>query len=255
MVNPESLPDPEHLEAFIYRCIEVFASNDPRSVPIENERAFLLLFGTCVQTVRYAEAYLTLCKRGLSLEARAIARVALEHAATAEYAYFRVDGLDRLVASAEQQTWNLRARMHRWTGIADYAPGPEPTKAPRLPNFARDNDWGLMRLLDPNSVMLEPGYSLLSQAVHVTEQTVTGFFRESADGSARILLDHRGDDDMANFTIYLVAEACMLVTYLDAHLRKDAPLLAELDFRSETLRLPMRLDQDWPHEQRARSVG
>jgi len=253
-VDPENLPDPRDLEAFIHRCIEVFASDAPRRVPTENERSFLLLFGTCVQTIRYAEAYLALCKGDLSLEARTVARAALEHAATAEYAYFRVDGLDQFAASAEHQGWSLRERMHRWTGIAAYDPGPAPIKAPRLPSFARDSDSGLMRLLDPRTVMLDPGYSLLSQAVHVTEQTVTGFFRESDDGSGQVLLQHRRKDDLENLTIYLVAEACMLVTYIDAHLRNDSLLLEELDFRSDTLLLPMRLDSDWADEDRSRAA-
>lgn len=255
MTAHESLPDPVYLEAFINRCIEHFASGDLRRIPAALEQDFRMVFGVCLQTVRYAEAYLVLYKQGLSLEARAIARSAIEHAATAEYAYFRVDGLDELAVSAERAGWSLKDRMHRWTGIPEYAPGPKPSKATGLPGMTKDNGAGLLRILDPETIMLDPGYAILSQAVHVTEETLTGFFRESPGGAARngaLIIDHRRDDQLAGLSIFLVAEACMLVTYIDAYLRGDENLLRELEFRSDQLRLPMRLDEDWPDDLRSR---
>lgn len=249
MTAHEALPDPVVLEAFINRCIDHFASDDARSIPLAHERDFRMIFGVCIQTVRYAEAYLVLYKQGLSLEARAIARSAIEHAATSEYAYFRVGGLDELAVSAERAGWSLNDRMHRWTRIAGYAPGPEPAKATGLPSMTKHNGTGLLRILDPKTIMFDPGYAILSQAVHVTEETITGFFRES-HGSLTIY--HRRDDDLAGLSIFLVAEACMLVTYIDAHLREDEKLMRELEFRSDQMRLPLRLDEDWPHELRSR---
>lgn len=252
MTAHETLPDPVVLEAFVNRCIEHFATDDSRSVPVAHERSFRMIFGVCLQTVRYAEAYLVLYKQGLSLEARAIARSAIEHAATAEYAYFRVAGLDELAVSAERAGWSLKDRMHRWTGIAGYAPGPEPPKAKGLPSMTKENGTGLLRILDPATIMFDPGYAILSQAVHVTEETITGFFRESPASSGSLAIHHRRDDDLAGLSIYLVAEACMLVAYIDAYVREDEKLLRELEFRSEQLRLPMRLDEDWPDDLRSR---
>ncbi|MBQ9917135.1 MAG: hypothetical protein IJO71_08045 [Microbacterium sp.] len=253
MTGTDRMPDPLALEAFVHRCIEVFASREQHRMPRSSARAFRMVFGLCVQTVRYAEAYMALVKSQLSLEARVLVRCAIEHAATAEYAYFRADGLDRLAVSAQWAGWHLRDRMFRWTGIAGFDPGPEPTseKDARLPGIARDDPRGLLRTLDPNTVMLDPGYAMLSQAVHVTEQTVTGVFRESDDGTGQLQVDLRRDDELFSYTLYLLAECCMLVTYIDAHLRRDAILLEELDFRSEMLNLPLRLDEDWPADDRA----
>lgn len=69
-----------------------------------------MTFGCCVQAVRHAEAFMVLCDSGLSLEARASARAALEHAVTVEWAYFRVGGLDRLANSATAARCDVQGR-------------------------------------------------------------------------------------------------------------------------------------------------
>lgn len=159
------LPEAAALVAFIRSCIADFATNQTRHIPMNRAREFKMTFGCCVQTVRYAEAYLVLCENALSLEARAPARAALEHAVTAEYAYLRRDGLDQLAASADRASWSIRDRLHRWTGVDAYRPGPEPTGPLPLPNVTgeRGQRPSIMRTLDPDDVLLNPGYAVLSQ--------------------------------------------------------------------------------------------
>jgi hypothetical protein len=246
------LPDADKLVTFMRSCIADFATRRTRHISEARAREFKMTFGCCVQTVRYAEAYLVLCENGLSLEARAPARSALEHAVTAEYAYLRRDGLDQLAASADHTSWSIRDRMHRWTGVEGYRPGPEPSGSLRLPSVTgeRGDRPSIMRTLDPDDVLLHPGYAVLSQGVHVTNQTLSGFFVMNEDRSEMQIRHHRGDD-LADYTRFLVAEACMLVAWIYAHVTENQARLDELDALSDQLHLPIRLDGDWPADDRA----
>lgn len=210
-----------------------------------------MTWGVCVQTVRYAEAYLVLCKFGLSLEARAIARAAIEHAATAEYAYFYVDGLDKLAATADEGAWSLRDRLYRWLGDESFAPGEKPVRASKLPRLTADDGTGLLRAVDPDAALLDPGYAILSQGVHVTHETLSGFMVTNDEEPLGMqLLQHR-EDELAELTRHIVAQACMLVAYIEAHVLEDKMWLDELEFRSDMLGIPVRLDAAWAPDVRS----
>lgn len=240
--------DPEGMRTFIRSVVAEFASRRTRRIPPARGREFKMTFGCCVQTVRYAEAYMMLCNNGLSLEARAPARAALEHAVTVEWAYFRVGGLDRLANSATATSWDIRDRLHRWRHTAD-DPGdrPEFTNAEKLPRLTTTE--GLLKQLDPDDVLLNPGYAVLSQGVHVTNQTVTGFFRTS-NQQRGIEINHHRQDNLADYTLHLVAASCMLVSWIQAHVLENNERLGELDAISDALGLPIRLDDLWPEADR-----
>lgn len=240
MTLPQLPTEPE-LEAFIRSCVEDFASMKTRSMDGGRSLAFKMTFGCCVQTARFAEAYLVLMKSGLSLEGRALARAALEHAATAQFAYLKPDGFDRLANQASAAEWSLNERMYRWLGIEDFNPGEKEEAGPRLPKVSGKG--GIMALLDPGNDLLEPGYAVLSQGVHVTYETVTGFFRTSKEGDLQ-LYQHR-KDSLAHYSLLLVAASCMLVAWIQAEVLENELRLKELEFRSEQLSLPTKLDDGW----------
>jgi hypothetical protein len=240
--------DPDGMRTFIRSVIAEFASRRTRRIPDHRGREFKMTFGCCVQAARYAEAYMVLCDSGLSLEARASARAALEHAVTVEWAYFRVGGLDRLANSATATSWDIRDRLHRWRQTVD-APGdrPEFTAAEKVPRLTSHE--GLLRQLDPNDVLLNPGYAVLSQGVHVTNQTVTGFFRTIKE-QRDIQINHHRQDNLADYTLHLVAASCMLVSWIQAHVLENEERLQELDEISDALGLPIRLDDVWAESDR-----
>lgn len=219
-----------------------------------------MTFGCCVQTVRYAEAFLVLREKGFTLESRTTARAALEHAATVEFAFLHVDGLDMLARSADQASFTIRQRMAKWTGDAAFAPDPLDTsnsRSPHLPSLSRsqsrDPRTPILDALDPNKVLLQPGYAVLSQGVHVTNQAVSQFFSWSEDRET-LVVNTRAQDDIADYVALLVAASCMLVTWMYAHIREDSDKLAELDLVSDDLLLPVRLDGDWSTVDRAHPV-
>lgn len=235
--------DPDGMRAFIRSVIAEFASRKTRRMPNNRGREFKMTFGCCVQAVRYAEAYMVLCDNNLSLEARASARAALEHAVTVEWAYFRVGGLDRLANSATATSWDIQDRLHRWRQTSE-DPGdkPEFTSDEKVPRLTSED--GLLWQLDPDDVLLNPGYAVLSQGVHVTNQTVTGFFR-TVNEQRDIQINHHRQDILAGYALHLVAASCMLVSWIQAHVLENEERLQELDEISDALGLPIRLDGVW----------
>lgn len=206
-----------------------------------------MTYGCCCQTARYAEAYLALSELGMTLEARTPARAALEHAVTVEFAYLRTGGLDMLAASSAWASWSIDDRLARWRGgEVPVKPGPETGK--RLPSVSGAN--GILDTLDPDNRMLQPGYTVLSQSVHVTNETVVAYFTKSPeDGS--LSLSARREDPLSEHTRVLVAQACMFTAWIYARTRGDQARLDELDALAVELHLPYRVDLEWDEELRA----
>ena len=103
---------------------------------------------------------------------------------------------------------------------------------------------------NPDRVLLDPGYAMLSQSVHVTNHTVIQYFRYTKDRS-RLTLNPDPKNKLVKHTTFLVAASCMLVTWLLAYIRDDAEELKRLETNSDTLGLPVRLDGGWPANVRA----
>jgi hypothetical protein len=257
VVDPPEPPQTDELIDFIRSCIAYFAPRPVPLLPPERQREYRMTFGCCVQTVRYAEAFLILRGQGFSLESRTTARAALEHAATVEFAFLHVGGLDMLARSAEHTSYSIRERMAGWTGDVGFTPDPLDTgntRRSRLPALSKspsnDPRQPILDALDPEKVLLQPGYAVLSQGVHVTDQAVRQFFSWSEDRGT-LIVNARAQDELADYAVFLVAASCMLVTWMYAHIREDADKLEELDHLSDDLFLPVRLDAGWPDEDRA----
>jgi hypothetical protein len=259
MTTPTAPPEPrtDDMIAFIRSCVAYFAPRGVPSMPPDRQREYRMTFGCCVQTVRYAEAFLILRDQGFSLESRTTARAVREHAATVEYAFLHIDGLDMLARTADHTSFSIRERMAEWTGDNRFTPGAldvANTRRSRLPALARsprnDPRRPILDALDPDKVLLQPGYAVLSQAVHVTNQAVAQFFSWSPDRET-LIVNTRAQDELADYSVFLVAASCMLVTWMYAHVREDVDKLAELDLISDDLLLPVRLDADWATGDRA----
>ncbi|QSZ52764.1 hypothetical protein RI444_18330 [Paenarthrobacter sp. AT5] len=70
---------------------------DSFEVAAEHQVEFQTVYGICAQAIRYAGAYVVLHRAGRSREAVAVARQALEHALTAQWAHFDEKGPDHLI--------------------------------------------------------------------------------------------------------------------------------------------------------------
>lgn len=71
---------------------------DSLKVAAEHQVEFQSLYGICAQAIRYAGAYVVLYRAGRSREAVAVARQALEHALTAQWAHFDESGPDQSIS-------------------------------------------------------------------------------------------------------------------------------------------------------------
>lgn len=74
--------------------------------------------------------------------------------------------------------------------------------------------------------------------------TVTGFFliiNEQRD----IQINHHRQDNLADYTLHLVAASYMLISWIQAHVLENEERVLEHDEISDTLGLPIRLDDVW----------
>ena len=235
--------------AFVNDCLRYFGGLDPKvRVRQTNRRPWFILYGPIMQTIRFVKAAAVLTGREHSLEAHVLARSALEYAVTVQYAYLRADGLDRLEKSSAIHRRELFERLAKWQqepAYAEMAKGvTEPATAKALPNIMQ-----ILDVLDPEQVVLQSTYAVLSQITHVRAGSHHRFF-ELVDGQIA-LVPGRDDDRFAHVATGALAMATMGVTWVYARLTEDAERIAQLEAASGRLGLPLRYDEDWPAKDRA----
>lgn len=94
----QTLPDIEACLGFIEERERRLLEEDPFEVAEAHQVEFQSVYGICAQAIRYAGAYVVLHRAGRSREAVAVARQALEHALTAQWAHYDESGPDQLSA-------------------------------------------------------------------------------------------------------------------------------------------------------------
>ena len=98
MTTPCSTPPTiEALLRFIEGRERRLHDEDSFNVAVQHQVEFQTVYGVCAQAIRYAGAYVVLYRAGRSREAVAVARQALEHALTAQWAHFDESGPDQLI--------------------------------------------------------------------------------------------------------------------------------------------------------------
>lgn len=243
------------LSGFIDECVEYFRFPHGVEVKAENGRRFKMLFGICAQIIRYARGWKLLSESGLPIEARLLVRSALEYAATAQYAYLRADGLDRLFKAAQLNQADLFVRLHKFTGLDEYQRMAADVEVPTIGKGLPPVDQ-IFTTLDPEDVIFRQAYAVLSQATHVTPTSMSQHFVVTSEDRQTWELNHHSDvDRFRSQTTYTLALAVMSATWIMAHVRDDAEMLSRLDSASDDLRLPIRYDGDWPDVIRAFSAS
>jgi hypothetical protein len=238
-------PSEAALEQWIEECVASVRDRSDYTVPRVRETDFLLLYGLVARTMRFADAYLKLCRLEYVSEAVALARVALEHAVTAEWVLLMGGGIDRFHRQV------LHDRRDHYLRLADWLDNPglrgeverigEPPAGKRLPKAAE-----MIRDLDEGK-FLETSYHVLSQQVHVTHYAVTSFLDA---GEEQTHFKYEQDYPYRYQVTYAVAVSTMLVRWILASLTDDSTLLAELDTKSDALILPMNLAENVSAERR-----
>lgn len=244
------LPGEADLNEFIAFCLDYFDLPEGVEVRRERGREFRMLFGTCAQAMRFVRGFLILRDAQMGIEGRLLARAALEYGATAQYAYLQKGGIDRLHRHARASDRSLALRMAKWTGNTDFQDMADSIEVPagkRLPNTA-----GIFKALDPNDVFLQQTHAVFSQILHVTSSALTSLFVFDEATGALSLNHVAPPDTFRRETAYAVAMAGMMATWVVADIRDDTPMLEQLDGFSDDLRLPMRFDDAWSADQRAR---
>lgn len=221
------------MRAFLLRFIQDAKHGERITVPAENEREFLMLFGLVQRVRRLAQAYLRLDHAGFASEASVLIRAALEHAVTAQWAYITPGGVDRLHVTLARAQADLAGKMTGYSKDPEWVARERQLRAaipagPGLPKFTGPE--GIMAELD-SVKFLAVSYRVLSQVGHVTHQAPLAIHLRTepeANGHAEML--------------YALTGFCMLVAWLHARLEGDDAEVARLKETSVRLHVPWRLD-------------
>lgn len=239
-----------HLRAakeFINLCLTYFGEHDKIRAPSANRRALLTLFSPIMQVLRFCQASAVLSKKGLHIESQVIARSALEYAATVQYAYLRVDGLDRLAKSTSAGQVELFMQLAAWHHEDAYLTMAGEVDVPDSKGLPKVTQ--ILDALDPDSESLHPTYAVLSQTTHVRSGSLTRYVERNGDSLA--FNPGRTGDKFGNVTIAALAISAMAATWVYSHMTCDEEMLETLKRESALLGIPTRYDGHWADDLRA----
>ncbi|MBN9629638.1 MAG: hypothetical protein J0I18_03380 [Actinobacteria bacterium] len=222
---------------------------DDFTVRTSDQVVFKQLWGICVQTLRHARAYVVLVDAGFEREAMVLARAALEHAVTAQWAFHWHDGLSRLRVSmvrGEKENIELVGNWFSDEGLLATAAAITVPQGRGLPSFT-----DMMRDLDEER-FLQNSYGSLSLAVHVRASTQTSYF---ASETEELLLRHEPSHALRGPATNMAAMAAMLAVAIIMELVDDRAALARIDEASEALLLPPTLRPGIPEAKRRPGPG
>lgn len=238
----EQTPPIEDLEEWIVECVEHLRSSDGFTVPEAQGNEFLLLFGLAARTVKYSDAYLLLTRSHFASQAPPLARAALEHAVTLQWAFLVDGGVNRFRVEIAHDRLAHYSTLAAWMSNGEFSarvarldPPPQGKRMPPFMNMLRELDEGRF---------LETSYHVLSQEVHVTHAAVTSFLTPGESEPVSLVLDQ--EYPYRYPATYAVAAACMLARWVVARMTNDAGLLEVLDKASDRLILPMNLIEQLP---------
>ncbi|MBN9201600.1 MAG: hypothetical protein ABS61_05620 [Microbacterium sp. SCN 70-18] len=201
----------------------------------EHQLEFQAVYAICAQAIRYAGAYVVLYRAGRSREAVAVARQALEHALTAQWAHFEESGPDQLVEGYRHTSGRALSAVSTFLDApqdeVDEALGSMEGEGKRLLRVTT-----MIEQIDYNAVFATQ-YLKQSQVVHVTSDTVAAFLDLDDDKQFTVLSE--AIDPNIRQTAHFTAMAAMFASWVLATLQVDGTGLTELDRRSDELALPL----------------
>lgn len=207
---------------------------------VEHELAtdFVLLFGLCMQGIRHASAYRTLCLAEMEHEAMAVARSSFEHAITAQWCYLTPDGSARLENETVHNRLKHYTLLARYLGNTELAKEVGAQRRPQgkgLPSFL-----GILQKLD-HARFLQTTYAVLSLSTHVTHDAVLRYLVVNPDGTTGVRLSPSDARTAREHAAYATGISAMLCLGVLARLLSDDELEMELNEVSNELRLPIML--------------
>lgn len=243
MSGPPDRPDEADLVEWI-RHVATALPRDNFELPAEHAEDFLLLYGICLQSARFADAYMTLRGTNHEHEGQVLARSAFEHAVTAHWAFFTKNGTKRLGVAVNRGFDDYFSSMSSYLDsdeIRDTLAKRPVVDGTSVPKFTE-----MMWELDSGS-FLKTSYRTLSLAAHPTHATVLKYI-ESVDGKTHLRHDPRDGSEYP--VLYATAISAMLALSLIEYMVDPLEARVLLDEPSERLKLPILLNDAIPSERR-----
>lgn len=236
MTTPhQTLPDIEACLRFIEERERRLLEEDPFEVAEAHQVEFQTVYGICAQAIRYGGAYVVLHRAGRSREAVAVARQALEHALTAQWAHFDESGPGQLIAGYQD------SRDRAFRSIMNYLNTPQDEIDAALGTNEGKRLLRVTNMIDKIDFdgTFKTAYVQQSQIVHVTSETVTAFL--GLDDEKQFIIAGEASDPHEQLTVHFTAMATMFASWLLESLRVGTPGLAELEQLSDELALPLNI--------------
>jgi hypothetical protein len=245
-------PTVDELLAFILRFVQDGQHKTSTvQVPVPNQDDYVVLFGLIQRVRRLTQAYMKLRSAGMGSEGQAVARAALEHAVTAQWAYLTPRGVARLSVTLARSQRDVADQMRQF----DFAKGDEwddayneimasIPKGKGLPPFHGED--GMMAELD-DVKFLSLTYKLLSQVSHVSYDAATAHVTK-INGEVTLKMD--AEDELDHPMLYALAGFGLLASWIQARLEGDEDEVGRLEAFGQHLHVPHRLDTPLPKNRR-----
>jgi hypothetical protein len=230
-------PSINRLLAFIEHRERELHETSSIEVAAVHQVEFNAVYGICAQAIRYAGAYVVLHRANRTREAVSVARQALEHALTAQWAHFTEAGPDLLIDSYHH------SRLRVFEAVTRHLQGADEEIADVL-STVENRGTQLLRVTDRIAAidfdeMFKIEYMRQSQIVHVTSETVTTFVHVN-DQKELVITSDASDPDEGR-TAYFTAMAAMFAAWVLESLRVGTPGMAQLNSLSDELNLPLNI--------------
>jgi len=239
VTHEQRIPPVEDLLAFIDEQEKRLLG---RAYDIEKKdiREFQVIYGVCAQAIRYAAAFAALHRASRPREAVVLARQAIEHAATAQWAHFTNQGVEKLIATIQATHLDFYNTASVWLENEQLVAAME-AETERIGQVGKGMPKvvDILRAIDQRH-FLEMVYKQQSQLAHVTSSSTTGFLR--MEGGEMKILPTPDDPHGAN-TPYIAAMAAMFAAWLVEDLIVGKPGLERLDQQSDELLLPINVEE------------
>lgn len=238
------LPYILRLSAFLLRFRQDSKHDDRFEVQVGNGSDFELLIGIVTRIRRLTGAYMRLHKAGFTAEGEVLARSALEHAVTAQWAYLVKGGMDGLAYSFHKSQGDILKALYEQTNDEDVQTRylqhlATPRQGKRLPSIS-----GSGGMLDQfKNPFLSLSYRVLSQRVHVSSSTFTDALEMGDDGKTLEVVE-APTGKYHYESVSCLAISAMLISWILARLEGDTAEISKLVSIASSLSLPYRLDLD-----------
>ncbi|MDR6417562.1 hypothetical protein [Pseudarthrobacter sulfonivorans] len=245
---PQGKLDPVAIRRACEELLQLHQSQEVMTVAASDSMMAQVLHGLCQQALNHSRAAWAVIDAGFPVEASANIRTALEHAVTAQWAFLTPNGVGHLVDGAKFKASQYfdSAGLQVELGPAAKNQIAEWKSHRQLPSFSAicDELDGTHNPDVPRSGLLRFEYVRLSQAIHVTSSTISGYLHvDELTGQAA--LRQQALERFPEANILDLGMATAMACWIVESIRAEPNRLADVERIADAANIPSTLAQDY----------